>query len=115
MDIVEFESPIGSDSRASARMSTREANGRSGHILLERVKGKSESAYHTPEGVLNEISGEATDKTKKKNKGSRKKIKINVKHLVSTSNESRANMAQAVTNLAEIFKPEGVTWLEFAS
>ena len=41
MDIVGFKSPIGSDSRASARMSTREANGRSGHRLVERVKGKS--------------------------------------------------------------------------
>ena len=40
----------------------------SGHRLVERVKGKSGSAYHTPEGVLNEISGEATDKSKKKNK-----------------------------------------------
>ena len=107
MDIVGFKSPIGSDSRASARMSTRETNGGSGHRLVERVKGKSGSAYHTPEGVLNEISGEATDKSKKKNKGSRKKSKIDVKHLVSTSNESRADMAQAVTNLAEILKPEG--------
>ena len=30
-----------------------------------------------------------------------------MKHLVSTSNKSRADMAQAVTNLAEILKPEG--------
>ena len=30
-----------------------------------------------------------------------------MKHLVSTSNESRADMAQAVTNLAEILKSEG--------
>ena len=100
MEIVGFKSPIGSDSRASARMSTREANGRSGHRLVDRVKGKIVSAYHTPEGVLNEISGEATDKSKKNNKGSRKKSKIDVKHLVSTSNESRADMAQAITNLA---------------
>ena len=71
------------------------------------MKGKSGSAYHTPEGVLNEISGEATEKSKNKNKGSRKKSKIDVKHLVYTSNESRADMAQAVTNLAEILKPEG--------
>ena len=41
------------------------------------------------------------------NKGSRKKSKINVKHLVSTLNVSIADMAQAVTNLAEILKPEG--------
>ena len=71
------------------------------------MKGKSGSEYHTPEGVLTEISGEATDKSKKNNKGSRKKSKIDVKHFVSTSNESRADMAQAVTNLAEILKPEG--------
>ena len=30
-----------------------------------------------------------------------------MKHLVSTLNESRADMAQAVTDLAEILKPEG--------
>ena len=48
--------------------------------------------------MLNEISAEATDKSKKKNKGSRKNSKIYVKHIVSTSNESRADMAQAVTN-----------------
>ena len=53
MYILGFKSTIGSDSRASARMSMREANGRSGHRLVERVKGKSGSAYHTPEGVLN--------------------------------------------------------------
>ena len=81
-------------------MNTREANGRSGHRLVERVKGKSGSAYHIPEGVLNKISGEATDKSKKNNKGSRKKSKIDVKHIVSASNESRADMEQAVTNLA---------------
>ena len=68
MDIVGFKSLIGSDSRASARMRTREANSRSGRRLVDRVKGKSGSAYHTPEGVLNEISGEATNKSKKKNK-----------------------------------------------
>ena len=50
--------------------------------------------------MLNEISGEATDKSKNNNKGSRKKSKIDVKHLVSTSNKSRADMARAVTNLA---------------
>ena len=71
------------------------------------MKGKSGLAYHTPEGVLNEISGETTDKSKKKNKGSRNKSNIDVKHLVSTLNESRADMAQAVTDLAEILKPEG--------
>ena len=75
--------------------------------MVERMKGKSGSAYHTPEGVLNEISGETTDKSKNKNKGSRNKSKIDVKHLVSTLNESRADMAQAVTDLAEILKPEG--------
>ena len=71
------------------------------------MNGKSGSAYHIPEGVMNEISGESNDKSKKKNKGSRMKSKIDVKHLVSASNESRADMAQAVMNLAEILKPEG--------
>ena len=107
MYILGFKSTICSDSRASARMSTREANGRSGHRSIERVKGESGLVYHTPEGVLNEISGEANYKSKKKNKGSRKKSKIDVKHLVSTLNESRADMAQAITNLAEMLKPEG--------
>ena len=74
-------------------MSTTESNFRPGHRLVERVKGNSGSAYHTLEGVLNYIRGEATDKSKKNNKGSRKKIKIDVKHFVSTSNESRADMS----------------------
>ena len=65
MDILELKSPIGSYSKVSARMSTREANGRSRYNLVERIKGKGGSAYHTPEGMINGISGEATKLLKK--------------------------------------------------
>ena len=75
--------------------------------MVERVKGKGGLAYYTPEGVLTEINGEATESSKNNNKGSRKKSKIDVKHLVSTSNDSRADMAQAVMIFSEMVKPAG--------
>ena len=108
MDIVGYKAPIGVDSTASALKSTREANGKSGHTLVERVKGKGGSAYHTPGGVINDISGEATESSKKEKNG-RKKSKIDVKELISASNDSRSDMAKAVTNLAEMVKPTGAS------
>ena len=96
--VVGVAAPIGSDSRAAARFSTREQNVQAGLNLVKRFK--SGRAY------VDEASAEVSPEKSPKNK---KAKKIDVRDILSNQSESRSDMRSAIINLTSSMKQKEVS------
>ena len=91
--IVGITSPIGNDTNANTRTSTRGENAKLGINLVER--DKTSMPYISPyAGIENDKSPKSTSK----------KPKFNVKDIISSTNQCRSDMSSAIIDLASSAK-----------
>ena len=103
---VGIPSPIGNDTNAEARASTRDQNARAGINLV--MRDKTAMAYPSPN------SGLEDDNVNSPSKSKNKKAKFNVKDLISSTNQCRSDMSSAIIDLASSTKKETASSEEIA-